>query len=120
MGPVNLCTKFDVACGQCFVSDRYSACAILIEHMTLSYDEVKVCRICSQSNRMFCPTVVRQCPILDRGLCPLNLSCDVSCLTGVSCDVSCLIGVSCDVSCLTGVSCDVICLTGVKWCHCFH
>ena len=63
----------------------------------------------------YCRTTVS-----DRGLCPINLGCDVSCLTGVSCDVSYLTGVNCDVSCLTRVSCDFSCLTGIKWCYCFH
>ena len=36
-------TDSDVSIGHCVVSDRKLACAILIGHKTLSYDEVEVC-----------------------------------------------------------------------------
>ena len=59
MGPVNLYTKFDVSFEQCFVSDRYSACAVLIEHMKLSDDEVNSDLLPQQPNVLsYCGTTV--------------------------------------------------------------
>ena len=68
----------DVTIGQFVVSDGNLACAIFIRHETLSDEEVKVC---SYSNCLFCPTVIRQtefdvtigqCLVSDR-----NLTCTV-------------------------------------------
>ena len=53
-------TDFDVTVGQCIVSDRNPACAVLIRHETLFRSTVKSHSLCSQANCMFCATVVRE------------------------------------------------------------
>ena len=55
--------RLDVTIWKCVVSDRNLACAVLIGLETLSDGEV-----CSHGNCMFCPAVVRLCPIVDRGV----------------------------------------------------
>ena len=47
--------------------DRYLVCAILIRHKALSDGVAKTCLL-SPSNSMFCPNIVRQDLIVDRGL----------------------------------------------------
>ena len=58
--------------GQCVVSDRDLPCAILIRQLDTvrRYGQslsARIATVCCHSSCMLCPSVVRQCPMVNRG-----------------------------------------------------